>query len=216
MDENRTEGTAAVAFCQARIGAVVQFVRDAAHSDALSGIAEGFGTGDKQNVVVGIVGHRRLVGRLEGLAHVLAEIHGEIGQIFQDDDIVLGGQAADDAQFLILQTYPTRVVRVGVDDGGNISLAQVTFQLVLQLVAAVVVHVEGLIFLSHYNQLLLLYGETGVDEQDGVFLGVALAAGEEGSECTLHGPCYGYAAFGCNVDVDKRLDETCRFRLESR
>lgn len=67
VDEDCTERSATIAFGQSGVGTMIQFVRDAAYPDTLSGVAEGFGTGDKQNIVVGVMCYGRLVGRLEGV-----------------------------------------------------------------------------------------------------------------------------------------------------
>ena len=51
VDEYCAEGAAAVALCQPGIGPVIQFVRNAADTDTLTGIAESFGTGNEQHVI---------------------------------------------------------------------------------------------------------------------------------------------------------------------
>ena len=106
-----------------------QLVRDARHTDALTGIAECLGTGDEQDVVVCIVGYRWLIGCLERFAEVLAEVHGEVGKVFHDDDIILGGQFTDGLQFLFRHANPGRIVGVGVDDGADVALAEIALQL---------------------------------------------------------------------------------------
>ena len=62
---------------------------------------------------------------------------------------------------------------------GDIAFAEVTFQLRFQLVATVVIYVKGFIFLSHHDQLLLLYRETGIDEENGILFLIALATCEK-------------------------------------
>ncbi len=179
VDEYCAEGAAAVALCQPGIGPVIQFVRNAADTDTLTGIAESFGTGNEQHVIVRIVCHRRLVRRLERFAQVLAEVHGKVGEVFQHNDVILGCQFADDAQLFFFQANPAGVVGIGIDDGRDIAFAEVTFQLRFQLVATVVIYVKGFIFLSHHDQLLLLYRETGIDEENGILFLIALATCEE-------------------------------------
>ena len=88
--------------------------------------------------LVRIVCHRRLVRRLERFAQVLAEVHGKVGEVFQHNDVILGCQFADDAQLFFFQANPAGVVGIGIDDGGDIAFAEVTFQLRFQLVATVV------------------------------------------------------------------------------
>lgn len=55
------------------------------------------------------------------------------------------------AEFLFFQAYPAGIVWIGVNNGGNIALFEITFQLIFQFVATVIVHIKGFIFLSHYN-----------------------------------------------------------------
>ena len=84
-------------------------------------------------------------------------------------------------------------------------LFEIAFQLFFQFAATIVIHIESFIFLSHYNQLLLLYGKTRVDKQDCVFFLVTLAACKERGKSSLHGTCNGYASFRRYVYVDECL-----------
>ena len=79
IDKYCAECTAAVTLCQSRICPMIKFVRDTAYTDALSCIAECFGTGYEQYVMVSVMGYGWLVGRMERFALVLTEVHGEIG-----------------------------------------------------------------------------------------------------------------------------------------
>ena len=118
--------------------------------------------------------YRRLVGSLKGLRQVLTEVHGEVGQVFHDDGVIFCGQFANGFQFLLCQANPCRVVGIRVDDGTYIALSQIALQLVAELVAAVVVHVEGLVFHSLHLQLHLLHREPWVDKQHRVLRLVCL------------------------------------------
>ena len=89
-----------------------QLVADAHHADALAGIAECLRARDEQHVVIGIVSHTGLIGCLKGLAQVLAEVHGKVGQVFHHYDVVLRGQTAYLLQFLLAQADPRRVVGI--------------------------------------------------------------------------------------------------------
>ena len=96
MDIYRTERTASITLSQSRIGAMVKFIGDRCHADTLSGIAERFGTGYLHDIIIGITGYARLVRRLERTSEVLAEIHGKISQVLENNGIVFGCQFADD------------------------------------------------------------------------------------------------------------------------
>ena len=119
--EHQSEGQTFVTSREVVVMAMEQLVRDARHANAFAGIAEGLRPGDKQDVVVGIMGHGGLVGGLEGLREVLTEVHGKVGQVFHDDGIVLRGQFANGLQLLLRHAYPCRIVRVGVDNGADIA-----------------------------------------------------------------------------------------------
>ena len=58
------------------------------------------------------MGNRRLERCLIRLAQILAEIHREVCQIFQNDDIILCSQLTDDSQFFIFQANPTGIIRI--------------------------------------------------------------------------------------------------------
>ena len=194
--------------------AVEELVAYAHHADALAGIAEGLRAADEQHVVVGIATHRRLVGRLEGHAEVLAEVHGEVCQVLHDDGVVLCCQLADGLQFLLVQTDPCGVVGVAIDDGADVALPEVALHLGTELVATEVIDVEGLVLHAHDLQLHLLHGESGVDEEHRVAALVGLRAGEERGEGALHGARHGHAALGSDVQSDEGLDEARRLLLQ--
>lgn len=50
----------AITLRQSGIAAVIQLIGNAAHADTLSGIAEGFGTGNQQHIIICVVSYRRL------------------------------------------------------------------------------------------------------------------------------------------------------------
>ena len=184
-----------------------QFVRYTCHTNALASIAEGLGAGNQQDVVIRIVGHRGLIGSFEGLGQILSEIHSKVGQVFHDDGIILGSQLAYRLQLTLRHTYPGRIVGIGVDDGADVALAEIAFQFVVQLVATIVVHIERLILYTLYLQLHLLYRETRVDEEHGIFFPVSLRAGKERGKRTLHAATHRYTTLRGYVYVDKSLDK---------
>ena len=83
-----------------------------------------------------------------------------------------------------------------------------------QLVATVLIDVEGLHGDAQDAALLLLHGETRVDEEDLGLLGIVAGEGEEAGEACLHGADSGHAAVGGDVDVEEVLDETGSLFLE--
>ena len=156
----------AVAFEQGGVVAPVEFVGDCGYGDALTGVAEDLRTREHQDVVVRVAGDGGLERRLAGAAQLFAEVHAEVGEVLHDDRVVLRRQPADDLQFLFREADPRRVVRVGVDDRRDVALAQIAFELLAQLLGAVVVDVERDARDVHQMRLAPLHGETRVDEED--------------------------------------------------
>ena len=191
-----------------------QLVRNHHHAEPLTRVAERLGTGDKQQVVVRIVGHRSLIGRYARLGDVLAEVHAEVGEVFHHDDVVFVGEVADDFQFVFREANPRRVVRVGVEDARDIAFREVFFQFLTQLVAAVVVNVERFVRDLQHVVLLTVYGKARIDEQRRVLAGLGAADGQESREAALHGADGRQAGFGADRDIEEVLDETGDFRLQ--
>ena len=102
-----------------------------------------------------------MVRRLERTSEVLAEIHGEIGEVLYDNHVVFVGHLADDLQLLVGEAEPSRIVRVGIDHRGNIAFGKMRFQGLTQSLATVFVYVERLIFIAHNGYLLFLHGNPG-------------------------------------------------------
>ena len=78
--------------------------------------------------VVGVLADARLVGRNARCGDVLAEVHAEIGEVLEDEYVVLVGHVADDLQLLLGETDPGRIVGVGVHDGVDVALLEVALQ----------------------------------------------------------------------------------------
>ena len=97
----------------------------------------------------------------------------------------------------------------------DVALLEVAFQLGSQLGAAVLVHVEGLVFEAHDAVLLLLHGETGVDEQGGVALFAATHESHETSHAAHHGTHCRDAVLGFDIQVDEVLDEARSLLFQS-
>ena len=127
--ENQSEWQSLVASRQVVVMTMEQLVTDASHSDALSSITECLGTTDEDDVVVRVVSHRWLIRRFESLAEILTEIHGKVGEVLHHNRVVLRCQTANGAQLLLVQANPCRVVRIAVENGTDVSLREVAFQL---------------------------------------------------------------------------------------
>ena len=214
MNVDRTKLSLSVTLGQGFIATVVEGVGNAAHADALAGIAEGLAAAHQEHIVVGVTGHGGLIRRFKGGAEFLAEIHSKVGKIFEHDAIVLGSQRTDDAQLVFVEAHPTRIVRIAIDNGGNATALQVTFQLRAQALPSIFIHVEGLKAGTHHDALLLLHRKTGVDKQNGVFLQVGLHGSHKGGKSSLHASTYGHTAFGLQVHTHKGFQKARSLAFE--
>ena len=187
--------------------AVVHLVGEDEQGDALAGVAEGLGAGDHQRVIVGVFADGGLEGRHTGRGDVVTEVHTEIGEVFEHEHIVLVGEFADDLEFLFGKADPGGVVGVGVDDGVDVSLLEVAFQFGAQFLAAVLIHVEGLIFEAEHAVLLFLDREARVDEERRVAFLAGAHEGHKGGHAGHHGAHGGDAVLGVHFQVDEVLDE---------
>ena len=172
--EDRTERQTLVPISQILEMTMEQGIRDTRDTDTLTGIAESLRTADEQHIVVGIAGNGSLIRWLERCGEILTEVHREICEVFHHDDIVFRRQLTDHLQLLLTQTDPRRIIGVGIDDGTDVSLREITLELCSELVTTIVIDIEGLILHTHHLQLHLLYGEAGIDEEDGILLLVTL------------------------------------------
>ena len=205
--EDQTKGQTLVTLCQIVEMTMEQLVRDTGHTNTFASIAEGLGTRNQQDVIIRIATYRGLIRCLERYAQILAEVHGEVRQVFHDDGVILCSQASDGLQFLLVQTNPRRVVGIRIDNGTDVALREIALQLGSELVATIVVNVEGLVLDAHDLQLHLLNGEAWVDEQHGILLLRCLRTGKERGKRALHGTSDGYATFRSHVETYESLDE---------
>ncbi len=205
--DEAAELTYAELLLEGRVDAAVEAVADTTYTDALTGIREGLRARDGHDVIVGVMGHRCLIGRLEGMRQVLAEVHGEVGQILEDDGVVARCQLSDAAQLVVVEAYPRRVVGVGVDDARNVASGQDLVELGNELVATVVVDVEADVPEPDDVALGGLYREARVDEEDGVLVGTSQMEGGEDGKRALHRTDGGDASLRPEVDADVGLDE---------
>ncbi len=213
-DERATQlGLAVVA---SQIGALHVEESGAAnhHGYTFAGIAEALGAGNHEDIAVGVFSHSGLEGGFAGNAVVLAEVHEEVGVVFEDNDTVFVGHLADDAEFVVGEAEPCGVVGRAVDEACHIAVAEFLFEFVAQFVTAVFIDVEGLHGDAENAALLFLYGEARVDEEDFGLLGVVAGEGEEAGEAGLHGTYCWHAAFGSDVDVEEVLDKASSLFLE--
>mgnify|MGYP004419829797 CR=1 FL=1 len=72
----------------------------------------------------------------------MKEIHGKIGQVLDDNHIILVCHLTYDLQLLFRQTEPSRIVRVGIDKSRNIALAQILLQFSPQLISPEIIHIK--------------------------------------------------------------------------
>ena len=213
-DEGAAELRLAVVAGQVGALHVEQLGRADHHGDTLTGIAEALGAADHQHIAVGIFGHGGLEGSLAGDGVVLAEVHEEVGVVLEDHHAVLVGHLADDLQLVVGEAEPGGIVGAAVDEAGHVAVLQLLFELVAQLVATVLIHVEGLHGDAEDAALLLLHGEAGVDEEHLGLLGIVAGEREEAGEACLHRAHGGHAAVGRDVDVEEVLDEAGGLFLE--
>ena len=168
VDIDRAEGPAAVAFRQAGVGAVVKFVGDGGDADALSGVAKCLGAGDLQDVIIGIATDAGLVRRFERTTQIFAEVHREVGEVLDDDDVVFLSHFRQNLQLIFCQAEPRGVIRVGIDDRRDAPALEVAFQLVAELFAPEIIDIERIVAVAHDGDLLFLHGEARVDEENRV------------------------------------------------
>ena len=115
---------------------------------------------------------------------------------------------------MVGEAEPGGIVGAAVDEAGHVAVLQLLFELVAQLVATVLIHVEGLHGDAEDAALLLLHGEAGVDEEHLGLLGIVAGEREEAGEACLHRAHGGHAAVGRDVDVEEVLDEAGGLFLE--
>ena len=144
------------------------------------------------------------------MAVVFAEVHAEVGEVFHDDDIVFVGHFANDAQFLVGEAHPSRVVGVGIEHAVDVAFAEHFFQFGAKFLAAIFVDVEVLHGDAEHLVLEFVDGEARVDEQDGVLFRVGMSANHERGKGALHGSNGRNAVGGVNVEVKEVLDETIK------
>ena len=77
------------------------------------------------------------------MGEVAAEVHSEIGKVFEYYEIVCAGQFADALKFCFVEAYPCGVVGVGVHNAADVVLGYYFFQLADECWTAVVVYIEA-------------------------------------------------------------------------
>ncbi len=204
--ENGAKGKSLIAGGKVRKDAVVELITDTCHTDALTSVAECLRTADEQDVVVRVVGHRRLVGRMVR-TDVTTEVHGEIGQILHNDAIVSCSQFADSTQFLVRQANPRRIVGIGINNGADVAIAEVALQFRAKFLATEIVDIKRFIFRTLHLQLHFLYGKSWVNKENGVLFLVCLRTSEERGISALHRSADRHAPFRGNVHIDEGLDK---------
>ena len=184
-----------------------QLIANAHNTNTLTSIAECLRTTDKQHVVVSIASHSGLIWSLERFRQVLAEVHCKVSQVFHHYSVVLCSQFTNNLQFFLTQANPRWVVGVTVNYGADVALTHVALEFSLELIATIVVHVEGLELYAHNLQLHLLHRESWVYKQHGVLLLVALRTGKEAGECSLHRARNRHTALRLDIYTNKCLNK---------
>ena len=144
----------------------------------------------------------------------MAEVHPEVGEVLEHEHVILVGELADDLEFFLGEADPGGVVGVGVDDGVDVTLLEVAFEFGTEFLAAVLIHVEGLVLEAEHAVLLFLDGEAGVDEQGGVAFLAGAHEGHKGGHTGHHRAHGGDAVFRVHVQIDEVLDEAGGLFLE--
>jgi len=190
--------------------------RNGHHRNTLSGVTENLGSRNEKDVVAGVFGYRRLPGRPSGGIEVPTEVHAEIGQIFHDDHIVFFRKLPDDPEFLFGQANPGRIVRVGIDDGMDIPLLEVTLQFGTQFFSSECKYIETFVFQSGHHHLLFLNRKPGIDEERHILLLVGMGGSHKCSIGSLHDPNRRNAGRRGDIHIHKSFDEPCGFLLQCR
>ena len=117
------------------------------------------------------------------------------------------------------QRYPDNGVTVILQDWFRpfhqlkISLGKIGFQFVSQFLPPIFIDIKRLVFCAHHDNLLFLHRESRINEQNGVFFRIALAADQKRGIRPLHRSCNGHASFRADINIYKRFDETGGFCL---
>ena len=193
-----------------------QLVTDTSHTNAFASITESFGTRNQQHVVICISTYRRLIRWLKGYTKVLAEVHSKVSQILHYNGIILGGQSSNSLQLVFVQTNPSRIIRIGIDDGTDVTILQITLHLGTQFLTSEIIDIKGFVLNTHYLQLHLLNRETWVDEKHRILFFRSLRTGKERSIRALHRTCYWHAALRSNIQSDEGLHKARCFLLQCR
>ena len=82
-----------------------------------------------------------MIRSLEGVREVAAEVHGEIRQVLKHYEVVFRGKFANSLQFLLVEAYPRRIVRVGIYDAADVVLGDYLLQLCNEFLSTIVVDV---------------------------------------------------------------------------
>ncbi len=117
------------------------------------------------------------------------------------------GHAGENPELGLGEVGPRRVVGITVYDGGNLAVGQGLFEASLKQFAPAVVYVDRALLQSEELHLVVLRGEAGVKEEDGVLPLYALSHEQEQGECALHGADSGHYAAAGDVYVEERLEK---------
>ena len=142
------------------------------------------------------------------MAVVLTEVHAEVGEVFENDDVVFISEFADDLELFVCQAHPCRVVRIRIQHAVNLACLEDALEFLAKLLATVVVDVELLHRDAENLALEFMHREAWVDEQHRVLFFIEMTSDHEGCESALHRTHCRDAVGWCHVEVEEVLDET--------
>ena len=191
-----------------RIFPMVEGIGDCDDGDSLSGIAEHLGTGHHYYIVIGILRNRRLERWLERLAERFAEVHAHVGEVFDNDGIILCGKLTDGPEFIFGKIEPCRIVRAGVYDCSYASSFEMPFKFRSEFFSTEVIYIEGVTRNTKNTGLGTLYREAGINKKDRIPSFDKMRTEKECREASLHRTHCRDAAERIHIDVKIGLEES--------
>ncbi len=107
----------------------------------------------------------------------------------------------DTLQLALGETYPRRIIGIGVYDCGDITTGKTVLELRAQFLAAEVVDIEGFDFVTQNLGLQRLHRKARIDKQYGVLTGLQMRRQNKRGKSAHHRPHGGDAALGPYVYV---------------
>ena len=142
------------------------------------------------------------------MREVATEIHGEVCQILQHDYVMLGGKFANALQFLFGETHPCRIIRIAIDNAGNITLREHLIKFLNQLRTAIIVDIKSNRLQANHLTLVGLHRETWMNEKNRVALRHSKMQSSKDGKCPLHRTNSGNTTFRFQIDADEGHDKS--------